>query len=449
MSMQDMTGMGSLDTRESELTVIGMAMQHQDVAKQLAMLPEDTMQSDDTFAIHKAIIKIVNAGGIPDIAPLLAECPDMTETISDAMTRGFTKVGYKQLETILLDKRRRVRIRKACVRAINLIQDQSKDPSSIVSELVTNTQNDIKQDDLFKNIDDAVIDTINELDEAVKNKERTMTGISGLDQMIGTLRGGKLVYIGARPGVGKTALALYIAMHVAHKQGRVLYSSLEMTPVELTERVLSAWSNVDVGKMDSGRLSAEDFEGLTNVYSNVSNMKMTFTDKATTPMMLRRVCDELMEDDKLNMVVVDYVQLMKADRKCSSRYEEVTEISRELKLLAMDLNIPVIVLTQFNRASETSVNGKVTKRKPSMSESKDTGAIEQDANVFLTLYAPDEPKDTSSWNWQCWNGCRQRGHEWQIISVDKNRQGKQGYVDVEFDKPHMKFITLINDTGKR
>lgn len=448
MSMPDTNIMDSLDTRETELTVIGMAMNYSDVAKRVADLPEDTMQSDDTFGLHKAIKKIVNAGGIPELAPLLAECPELTDTISDAMTRGFTNVGYMQLETILLNKRRKVRVKKACVKALNKIESIDSDPQAIVNEFIKATEDDFDRSSMTVSMEEAVIQTVLELDEATK--EKCMTGIAGLDQLIGGMRSGKLIYIGARPGVGKTALALYIAMHVAHKQGRVLYSSLEMTPSELTERILSAWSNVDVAKMDSGRLTADDYMELTKVYQPVSNMKLSFTNEATSPLLLRRICSQMASEPQgLNMVVVDYIQLMKSDEKATSRYEQVSAISRELKLLAMDLNIPIIVLTQFNRASETNVYGKVTKRKPSMAESKDSGSIEQDANIFMTLYAPEEPQDSSSWAWACWNGCKQRGTEWQIISVDKNRQGKQGYVDVEFDKPHMVFKTLINDTGKR
>jgi replicative DNA helicase len=141
------------------------------------------------------------------------------------------------------------------------------------------------------------------------------------------------------------------------------------------------------------------------------------------------------------MVVVDYIQLMRSDGKRSSRYEEVSEISRELKLLAMDMGVPVLALTQFNRMSEAGQNGQARKRPPTMAEAQDSGSIEQDANLFIVQYAPGEPGENPRGR-AAYEMCRGFGHEWQQLRIEKNRQGQTGIIDVGFDKAHMRFISL-------
>ena len=143
----------------------------------------------------------------------------------------------------------------------------------------------------------------------------------------------------------------------------------------------------------------------------------------------------------MGLVIVDYLQLVRADAKHSSRYEEVSEISRELKLLAMDLGVPVIALTQFNRSSEAGKNGQASKRAPTRAEAKDSGSIEQDANIFIVQYAPDSPGN-DPYAQQAMQICEAKGWDWQQLIVEKNRQGRTGKINIGFDKAHMTFQNL-------
>ena len=137
------------------------------------------------------------------------------------------------------------------------------------------------------------------------------------------------------------------------------------------------------------------------------------------------------------MIMVDYIQLMNSDDRRKSRYEEISSISRELKLMAMELDVPILALTQFNRESE---HGD-TKRKPSMSEARDSGSIEQDANIFIIQYEPDEPKPDTPIR-EYWDACHSDGSGFQILEIAANRQGPTGNVLIKFDKSHMRFTTL-------
>lgn len=279
------------------------------------------------------------------------------------------------------------------------------------------------------------------LESLTEKRNACSTGIADLDRLTGGFRGGKLVVLGARPGVGKTALALHIASHVARHTGPVLIVSLEMDETEITARLVAAESGVDVQKLESGRLETDDWLRVTPAAAEVSQLPIRMTTSAATPMQIRREAHKVKEAQGLAMVMVDYLQLLRCDGKRSSRYEEVSEISRELKLMAMDLGVPVLALTQFNRESEAGKNGQAAKRPPRMAEAKDSGSIEQDANLFIVQYAPGEPGSDPR-DQQASAMCKGFGHEWQQLIVEKNRQGRTGVIDVGFDKPHMRFINL-------
>jgi replicative DNA helicase len=251
-----------------------------------------------------------------------------------------------------------------------------------------------------------------------------------------------MIVLGARPGVGKTALALHMAMHVARHTGPVLIVSLEMDDVEITARMVAAESGIDVQLLESGTLSIEDWQQVTPAAAAVSNLPVYITTSASTPMQVRREAHKIQAEHGLAMVVVDYIQLMRTDGKRSSRYEEVSEISRELKLMAMDLGVPFLCLTQFNRDSEAGKNGQAQKRPPKMAEAKDSGSIEQDANLFVVQYAPGSPGDDPR-DREAATMCQGFGHEWQQLIVEKNRQGRTGIIDVGFDKAHMRFVNLL------
>ena len=187
---------------------------------------------------------------------------------------------------------------------------------------------------------------------------------------------------------------------------------------------------------------------LLQSYGPLSTLNMVINRRLNSPMKLRQKVSNLVNSKEgLGLVVVDYIQLMEADGKVNGRYEAVCQISRRLKQIAMDNDVPVIALTQFNRASEAN-EGRTKKRRPTMAEAKDSGSIEQDANVFITQFAPDEP-ESNGFMLDAYRGCQNKGQELQILNVEKNRQGKTGSAVVAFDKAHMQFISIINDTGKK
>ena len=228
------------------------------------------------------------------------------------------------------------------------------------------------------------------------------TGFSDLDKVITGLNRSDLVIIGARPAMGKTSLALNMARNTALLgKKKVLFFSLEMTKQQLAERVLSTEARVQSTKMRTGEITGEEWERLATATAILSKVDLYFDDTSnmTVPEMKSRI--RRLRD--VDAVFVDYLQLMKSGVRSDNRVQEVSEITRSLKLMAKDLNIPVVVLAQLARTTE----GRGKSHRPQLADLRESGSIEQDADIVIKLYReeyydsekehddePDEPKPT-------------------------------------------------------
>lgn len=290
---------------------------------------------------------------------------------------------------------------------------------------------------------EAVTMTYDRMDEAQKREgqaeNRIMTGIRQLDRMTGGLSGSKLIIIGARPSVGKSIFAMSICMNAAKQGKKVLYISLEMEAEELMEREFAAVSLVPLTEITSNEISPESWQKMAEMTPELAMRPIWYCTEAHQMEEVRKAAFHLYESGGLDLVCVDYIQLLETSRKRNSRQEEVSDISRGLKRLAQELKIPVIALSQLNRSSQKE------KRPPTMSEARESGAIEQDANVFLLLHDPDtaELKDESLRRLS--KNLGDQGMKLIYVNVDKNRQGKKGVFYIAFDGDHMRFLPLSKE----
>lgn len=296
---------------------------------------------------------------------------------------------------------------------------------------------------------DACITTYEQLGEDQQKPDqpakRILSGIATLDNKLGGLRGGEYVAIGARPSVGKSILALTFCVNAAKQGKRVLLVSLEMNEVQITERILADQSGVPLNVITSGNIEVEGWEKLAQAINPVAQLPLWYSLEATTVEKVRRCAYQLYENGGLDMIAIDYLQLMEATyAKKQSRQEQISEISRGLRKLAAELKIPILVLTQLNRSSVNErVDGKKVKREPTMSEARESGAIEQDANVFILLHNPgkDEMRDENER--ELWDNLDKQGYTMMRLIIDKNRQGKRGRLTVAFDGDHMRFLPIV------
>jgi replicative DNA helicase len=253
------------------------------------------------------------------------------------------------------------------------------------------------------------------------------TGYTRIDQMTSGLQAGDLVIIAARPSMGKTALALNIAEHVAVDNGLpVAVFSMEMSSTQLAMRMLGSIARVDQHKMRTGRLNDKEWGDLSDAMAKLHETPL-FIDEggALTALEVRARARRLKRQySKLGLIVIDYLQLMSSTAQGENRATEISEISRSLKAMAKELDVPVVALSQLNRAVDQRPD-----RRPVMSDLRESGAIEQDADVILfiyreVVYKPDLPED-------------QRGLAEVIIG--KQRNGPIGTIKLTFLGQHTRF----------
>ncbi len=220
----------------------------------------------------------------------------------------------------------------------------------------------------------------------IKGNAKGITGIPAgykkLDEMTSGFQNGDLIILAGRPSMGKTGIALCIAEHAAQSGATVGFLSLEMAAEQITLRLLSTSSGIPHHYIRNATISSQEWVELTNVAAKLAEMKMFIDDSAMVSIMdVRAKARKLKADHNLQFLVIDYLQLLHTNKKHESRHQEVSEISRSLKALAKELNIPILALSQLSRA----VDSRMDKR-PMLSDLRESGAIEQDADLIMFLY---------------------------------------------------------------
>lgn len=257
------------------------------------------------------------------------------------------------------------------------------------------------------------------------------TGFNSIDKKLLGLQPGQLIVIAARPGVGKTSLVLNWATNaakMASKPGAVAIYSMEMLTAELSLRILSSEANIDSRKLRMKDFGPHDMKNMFTAVQELSRLPMVINDSgATTLIDIRSQCRRLKAEQGLNLIVIDYLQLMQPHIRKPSREQEISEISRGLKELAKELGCPIIALSQLNRSSETR-----TDKRPMLSDLRESGAIEQDADIVLLIHRPDMGDLNSP----------KKGIATVIVA--KNRAGEPGDVDLAWIGAQTRFAELEN-----
>lgn len=265
------------------------------------------------------------------------------------------------------------------------------------------------------------------------NKEKyrgVATGFKDLDNILSGMQPSDLIIIAARPSMGKTALALNIAQNVAAKGKSVGVISLEMSKEQLVERMFCSLMGVDSWKMRTGKLTDEDFAKVGGVMDELNSMKLFLDDSiAGSIVELRAKARRLQMEHGLDLLIIDYLQLMSAGKSSQygggNRTQEISEISRSLKSLARELNIPIIALSQLSRAVELRPS-----KVPNLSDLRESGAIEQDADVVLMMYREDYYEEDTD-----------RAGITDLY-IRKHRNGPTGRIELAFKKEQLKFISI-------
>ena len=264
-----------------------------------------------------------------------------------------------------------------------------------------------------------VVDTVDEIEKNINKKEdlSLYTGFFDLDDLTDGLHNGELTIIGARPGVGKTTFSLQVAENIARKNKNICFVSLEMSGNQLIQKILSLRTGINSRKIRNGDLSIELLEQIGLECAKISDLKFNILTKANTIQQIEINARRLKNQNKLDLLVIDYLQLLRNNGKFNSREQEVADISRTLKLLSLELEIPIIALCQLNR--------NANKSEPTLADIRESGSIEQDADNVIFLY--------------------QENPDNNIVTVDlqKQRSGNIGKIQLKFIKEISQFRNLV------
>lgn len=263
-----------------------------------------------------------------------------------------------------------------------------------------------------------VVETSTEIEKNTLQKpDYTLyTGITDLDKMICGLHKQELTIIGARPGVGKTTLALQIAEHIAERGTETAIISLEMSDTQVIQKLISRRARINSYKMRMGTLETKELEQVGIVSAEIAELPIHLITKARTIQHIENIARKLKNKNNLGLMVIDYIQLIKNKGKFNSREQEVADITRTLKLLSLELNIPIVGLCQLNR--------NAARQEPTLADLRESGAIEQDADNILFLYQEAESTET-------------------VVDITlklaKQRAGETGKIDLKFNKANSEF----------
>lgn len=373
----------------------------------------------------KSTKKLKTIGG----APYLSELTNFVPTASHAK-------AYADI----IDK---ASVRRKLIAAGSIITNKAFEEDANVIDLVGeaerelfNVSNKIIKSD-YTPMEELLADAFDRIEELHKNKgalRGLKTGFKDLDKKTAGLQKGDLVIIGARPAMGKTTFAQNLAYNIAsiNKQG-VLFFSMEMAANEIIDRMISDVSGVDNWNIRTGNLSDEEFSRIGDALGEMDEIPIYIDDTSSmTIMELRNKARRAMHDHNISVVIVDYLQLIQgSERYAGNRVQEVTEISRGLKILARELEIPVIALAQLSRG----VTGRDDPR-PVLSDLRESGSIEQDADLVMFLHRVD------------YYHMNEPGYELTNITeliIAKHRHGAVGKIELYFHPELLRFMSLDKD----
>jgi len=427
---------------EAEQAVIGSMLTDKDaVVSSIEVLKTEDFYREDNRAIYEAILNLYNRSEPIDIITLKDELASMgkfdqvggLEYLASLPDKVPTTANVQKYIKIVEEKS----ILRRLIKTANEIIELGYDPTENLEDIMDGAEKkifNIMQDKNQKGyvpLKDVLVETFNQLEE-LYNRKQHITGIpsgfTDLDYKTAGFHGSDLVLIAARPAMGKTAFALNIATNAATKaKVPVAVFSLEMSKEQLVNRILCSEAMVDSNKVRTGKLEEDDWVKLAGAIGPLSEAEIYVDDTPGISVMeIRAKCRKLKLEKNIGMVVIDYLQLVQgSNKRIGSREQEISEISRSLKILAKEINVPVIALSQLSRAVEQRPD-----HRPMLSDLRESGAIEQDADIVMFLYRDDyynqdtEKKDIAE------------------VIISKHRGGSTGTVELLWLGSYTKFVNL-------
>ena len=427
---------------EAEQAVLGSMLTDRDaVISAIEVLKEEDFYRPDNRAIYSAILNLYNRDEPIDIITVKSELEsigkfeqigglDYLVTLPDKVPTTANAIKYVK---IVEEKSTLRNLIKTANEIIELGYDPTEDVDDIMESAEKKIFNIMQNKDKkgYTPIKDVLVESFTQLEELYNRKQHITgvpSGFTELDYKTAGFHGSDLILIAARPAMGKSAFALNIATNAAVRANvPVVIFSLEMSKEQMVNRILCSEAMVDSNKVRTGKLDDDDWTKLAGSIGPLSDAEIYIDDTPGISVMeIRAKCRKLKLEKNIGMVVIDYLQLVQgSNKRGGTREQEISEISRSLKILAKEIGVPVIALSQLSRAVEQRPD-----HRPMLSDLRESGAIEQDADIVMFLYRDDyynkesEKKDIAE------------------VIIAKHRGGSLGTVDLLWLGSYTKFVNL-------
>ncbi len=438
---------------ESEQSVLGCILLDQDACLDLI----NTLHSDDFYVeahriIFDAMYTVFNSNAPVDFVTITdqlektnnLESVGGAEYISTLTNIIPSTSNFKHYAEIV----KRNSVLRKLIEASNSIISNCFEGESTMQEVLGFAEKSIfdisqKEDksglEPLKEVTGDVLDKFDKIQKDRDSLRGLPTGVYGLDRILNGLQKSDLIIVAARPGVGKTSLSMNIVNYAAiHKNASCAIFSLEMPRIQLAQRSLCSVARVSMEKALNGKLTVNEWKALWGANEKLNKAKIFVDDSSlNTPAQILSKCRRLKAEHGLDLIMIDYLQLMNGGGKNDNRQQEISEISRSLKVMARELNVPVIVLSQLNRA----VEGRTGPAKvPMLSDLRESGSIEQDADIVLFIHKPDLPADAPE---------ELKQNPICEIVIAKHRNGALGNVKVKWIGNITTFVNLERDANEQ
>ena len=427
---------------EAEQAILGSMLTDKDaVISAIEVLKEDDFYREDNKLIYSAILNLYNRAEPIDIITVKAELEAMGKFEQVGGLEYLAELPEKVPTTANSSKYIKIVEEKSTLRNLiktaNEIIELGYDPTEDVEDIMEGAEKKIfnimqnKNQKGYSAMKDILVDSFTQLEELYNRKQHITgvpTGFADLDYKTAGFHSSDLILIAARPAMGKSAFALNIATNAAIRaKVPVAIFSLEMSKEQMVNRILCSEAMVDSNKVRTGKLEEDDWTKLAEAIGPLSEAEIYIDDTPGISVMeIRAKCRKLKLEKNIGMVVIDYLQLVQGSNKRNgSREQEISEISRSLKILAKEIGVPVVALSQLSRAVEQRPD-----HRPMLSDLRESGAIEQDADIVMFLYRDDYYNEDSD----------KKGIAEVIIA--KHRGGSTGSVELLWLGSYTKFVNL-------
>lgn len=427
---------------EAEQAVIGSMLTDKDaISSAIEVLKPEDFYREDNKVIYEAILNLYNRAEPVDIITLKIELQSMKqleaigglEYIAQLPDKVPTTANVEQYIKIVEEKSALRALIKTANDLISLGYDQTQEVEEILDTAEKRIFDVIQNRNQkgYTAIKDILVDSFTQLEQLYNQKQHitgTPTGFADLDYITAGLHPSDLIIVAARPAMGKSAFALNIATNAAVRANTpVAIFSLEMSKEQMTNRILCSEAMVDSNKVRTGKIEDDDWTKLAEASGALSTSQIFIDDTPGISVMeIRAKCRKLKLEKNIGLVVIDYIQLVQgSSKRNSSREQEISEISRSLKILAKEIGVPVIALSQLSRSVEQRPD-----HRPMLSDLRESGAIEQDADIVMFLYRDDYYNEDS-----------EKKNMAEVI-LAKHRSGSTGTVELAWLGSYTKFANL-------